>query len=223
MLIMNTTHQTTEPAEDFCGTFYAAKLLDLSVGTVQSLVEKNELRAWKTRGGHRRISMQSILEYQRRHNMSGAMENTKQPRLKVLVVDDDKVTLELIGAMVEKWGLPMDCSLMSSALEALIDFTSLRPDVLITDLRMQGVDGFELLRTLRANPNSASTVFVAMTSMTEEEVQERGGLPSNTILSLKPLNMNWLNGFFSALVAVRASYEPHEPIKLEPEAPSLAP
>jgi len=54
------THSTPERPEDYCGTTYAAKLLGLSVGTIQTLVEKAELQAWKTQGGHRRISMQSI-------------------------------------------------------------------------------------------------------------------------------------------------------------------
>ena len=35
-------------AEDYCGTSYAAKLMGLSVATVQALVEKGEIEAWKT-------------------------------------------------------------------------------------------------------------------------------------------------------------------------------
>ena len=50
-------------AEDYCGTSYAAKLLGLSVATVQSLVEKGEIDAWKTLGGHRRIALKSIYAY----------------------------------------------------------------------------------------------------------------------------------------------------------------
>jgi excisionase family DNA binding protein len=43
-----------------CGTSKAAELLQLSVGTVQGLVDKNILHAWVTQGGHRRISLESI-------------------------------------------------------------------------------------------------------------------------------------------------------------------
>lgn len=46
--------------ESFCGTSYASKVLGISIGTVQGLVERNELRAWRTNGGHRRISLKSI-------------------------------------------------------------------------------------------------------------------------------------------------------------------
>lgn len=206
---MNPSKSPAESSDDYCGTFYAAKLLDLSVGTVQSLVEKNELQAWKTRGGHRRISMQSILEYQQRHNIKGGLDRTRQPRLKVLIVDDDSVTLEIIRAMIDKWGFPMDCTLMASALEALLDFNTLRPDVLITDLRMQGVDGFELLKTLSATPAANGTAVVALTGMTTEEIEERGGLPTSTIVCQKPINAHWLNGFFSALVSIRQGSTPN--------------
>ena len=72
-----------------CGTSQAAKLLHLSVGTVQSLVERKQLRAWKTQGGHRRIDMQSILNYQTQNQMLPALTRLRGMRLKVLVVDDD--------------------------------------------------------------------------------------------------------------------------------------
>jgi excisionase family DNA binding protein len=61
-----------EPYDGYCGTSYAAKMLGISVGTVQGLVEKGDLKAWKTQGGHRRISLQSIHDYQRRHNLAPA-------------------------------------------------------------------------------------------------------------------------------------------------------
>jgi excisionase family DNA binding protein len=80
---------TTEVPEEVCGTVYAAKLLGLSVGTVQSLVEKNELQAWRTRGGHRRISLQSIRDYQRVHGLPS--DGDKDALMRVLVVDDDAV------------------------------------------------------------------------------------------------------------------------------------
>jgi excisionase family DNA binding protein len=190
-------------AEEFCGTSYAAMLLDLSVGTVQALVEKNELRAWKTGGGHRRISMQSILDYQKRHHLKVSSRRANEAALKLLVVEDDALTRELIKSMVEQWNLPIDCTAMASAIDALIDMSSLHPDVLITDLNMPGVDGFELLRTLRANPSFADISVLALTGLSETQVAERGGLPENTVLLGKPLDMSWLHGYFVALLGNR--------------------
>jgi excisionase family DNA binding protein len=78
-----------DSTDEYCGTSYAAKLLNLSVGSIQSLVEKNELFAWKTQGGHRRISLQSIYQYQSRANLLPKLPAQSGKYLKVMVVEDD--------------------------------------------------------------------------------------------------------------------------------------
>jgi excisionase family DNA binding protein len=199
----NTTH--SEPVENYCGTTYAARLLGLSVGTIQSLVEKNELHAWKTQGGHRRISMPSIREYQRKHNMPITTTESNHQQLRVLVVDDDPVAREILRGFTSRSEIPVDCTIMSSGLEALIDIASIQPDVLIADLNMPGVDGFELLRTLRNNSQFSKMSCLAISALTQAEIDERGGLPEGVIFMPKPLSMHWLNGFFAAIMATRQS------------------
>jgi CheY-like chemotaxis protein len=125
-----------------------------------------------------------------------------------LVVEDDPATLEVFRAAVQRWNLSVDCTTMASALEALMDISTLKPDLLLTDLMMPGVDGFELLRTLRGNADFASMVMVAMTGLSGEAVKERGELPSNTLMVQKPLDMRWLHGFVSAMLAVRQLQTP---------------
>jgi excisionase family DNA binding protein len=197
------TSTTPERPEDYCGTTYAAQLLGLSVGTIQTLVEKSELQAWKTQGGHRRISMHSIREYQRRHNMTSIMTEHRQNRLKVLLVEDEEVTREMMRDFCARCDMPVDCTAMSSGLEALIDISSIMPDILIADLNMPGVDGFELLRTLRQNPNFNRMTYLVISALTADEIQSRGSLPEGTIFVAKPVNLQWLNGFFTALMAGR--------------------
>ena len=197
------TNPSPDTLEDYCGTTYAAKLLGLSVGTIQTLVEKNELQAWKTQGGHRRISMPSIREYQRKHNMLTTPADARDNRLRVLLVEDDPVTREMLRDFCNRCAMPVDCTAMSSGLEALIDIASIQPDVLIADLNMPGVDGFELLRTLRNNPQFNKMTSLVVSALSPEEIEARGGLPEGTIFMAKPVNMHWFNGFFAAMMAGR--------------------
>ena len=197
------TNPPPDTLEDYCGTTYAAKLLGLSVGTIQTLVEKNELQAWKTQGGHRRISMPSIREYQRKHNMLTAPADARDNRLRVLLVEDDPVTREMLRDFCNRCAMPVDCTALSSGLEALIDIATLQPDVLIADLNMPNVDGFELLRTLRSNPQFNKMTCLVVSALSPEEIESRGGLPEGTIFMAKPVNLHWFNGFFAALMAAR--------------------
>jgi len=192
-----------EPYDGYCGTSYAAKMLGISVGTVQGLVEKNDLKAWKTQGGHRRISLQSIQDYQRRHNLAPASMLQGEDRLRVLVVEDDESTRLMLQANFDQWGLPLDAVMYSSAMEALLDMPSLHPQVLLTDLKMPNVDGFEFLKTLSTHTLFSNLAVVVMTGMSAEDVRAKGGLPDGAQLLQKPIDMDWLRGFFDALMSVR--------------------
>jgi excisionase family DNA binding protein len=193
--------------DSFCGTSYAAKLLGMSVATVQALVERGEIEAWKTRGGHRRISMRSINQYIRDNQPASQFADSEaSTSLSVLVVEDDENTRELLKACFDEWQLPVDLSVMGSALEALVDIASLKPDLLITDLDMPGVDGLEMLKVLRRNPVLANMQVLVITGMNEDAVTARGGLPPGTLFRQKPVNFDWLHGYVTALLtAIRAA------------------
>ena len=188
-------------AEDYCGTSYAAKLLGLSVATVQSLVEKGEIDAWKTLGGHRRLALRSINAYLTKAGLQpsrAAMDPGS--RLRVLVVEDDVDLLDLYKCNFESWDLPVDCTLMTSALEALMDIASMQPDLLITDLSMPGLDGLEMLKVLNRNQNLTDLHIVVISGLDATAIKDRGGLPLNARRLQKPVNFGWLEGYVSAMV-----------------------
>lgn len=66
-----------------------------------------------------------------------------EPRLKVLVVDDEPIVIKRLKSFLEKEGL--DVEVYSSSLEAWERIKTKKFDLLITDLKMEGIDGLELL------------------------------------------------------------------------------
>jgi len=192
-----------DSSDEYCGTSYAAKLLNLSVGSIQSLVEKNELIAWKTQGGHRRISIESIYQYQNRANLSPKAPNHNGHDLKVMVVEDDDNTRAMYQAHFDEWDLPLDAILQASAIEALLDIPVVNPQVLVTDLRMPGIDGVEMLRQLSAHPQYAHLAVIVITGLSEEEISSYGELPAGTHMLRKPIDMGWLKGYFQAMLSLR--------------------
>ncbi len=124
-----------------------------------------------------------------------------QPQLKVLAVDDDPVVLEVLRQFALSCQFPVDLSTMSSGLEALIDIASIQPHVLIVDLNMPDVDGFEVLRKLRSNVQFDKMPCLAVSALTPEEIEVRGGLPEGVVFMSKPLQTQWLDGFMVAILA----------------------
>ena len=204
-------------SDDYCGTSYAASLLGLSVATVQSLVEKGEIEAWKTMGGHRRIALQSIQSYLEKNSRQRRVtQSDPQNRLRVLLVEDDEPTRELYQLEFESWKLPVDCTWMSSAMEALMDIASMRPDLLITDLSMPGVDGFEMLKALKRNQELAYMQVVVISGLPKQSFDTRGGFPEDAFMLQKPINFDWLQGFLSAMVASKLkAYQQTERVKAQ--------
>jgi len=189
---------------EFCGTSLAAKKLGLSVGTVQALVEKNELKAWKTDGGHRRISMQSIAEYQKRFGQFDSQLRDLYSPLKVLIVDESSETHDKIQNMRLGACILIECVWITSALKALINLKTIQPDVLIADLSMPNVDGYELLRTVRANHLASVLALVGLTMVDPSDLKSLDALPAHTALVKKPVHLQWLHGYFASQIALRS-------------------
>ena len=159
-----------DSTDEYCGTSYAAKLLNLSVGSIQSLVEKNELFAWKTQGGHRRISLQSIYQYQSRANLLPKLPAQSGKYLKVMVVEDDANTRDMYQAYFDSWDLPIDAVMQVFAIEALLDIPVVKPQVLMTDLRMPGIDGVAMLRQLSVHPQFTKMSVIVITGLSNDEI-----------------------------------------------------
>lgn len=194
---------SVEGYDGYCGTSYAAKLLRVSVGTVQNLVESNSLRAWKTQGGHRRISLQSIQEYQMTHNLESSSWHSDDANLRVLVVEDDENSRLMYQAYFDRWLLPLDAVMYASAMEALLDMPAMQPQVLLTDLKMPNMDGFQFIKTLREHKLFSTLPIIAISGLTKVQIEHKGGLPRDVQLLQKPIDMDWLRGFFEALISMK--------------------
>ena len=82
-----------------------------------------------------------------------------EPRaLRVLVVDDDEQDRNYMAAKISSWGY--ETRLASNGLEALEQVPGFGPDVIISDLRMPVMDGFELVKRLREQPSVAPVIML---------------------------------------------------------------
>ena len=191
------------PEKEYCSTSEAAQRLGLSLGTVQQMVENGQLDGWKTAGGHRRIRVSSIEEFRARSMAgSGAQTQARAPAntLQILVAEDDRILQKLYEHTFSSWGLPLQVRMVSSGIDGLLEIGRMSPDLLITDLRMPGIDGFEMIRRLRADPQLQELDIVVVSGLADDEILENGGLPADVILYSKPVPSRELKGYVQAKI-----------------------
>lgn len=180
-------------AKDTLTTREAAERLGVSMRTVQLWVEDGILPAWKTPGGHRRIPVDAVSRVAASQRSAFGKPLRMQPGgIEVLVVEDDPFQRELIGAMLETHLPNLRLRVAGDGYEGLIRAGQQVPDVLIADINMPGMDGLRMLRSLLANSAFAMMRTVVVSSLTDEEIAERGGLPEGVSFLPKPLQADQL-------------------------------
>jgi DNA-binding response OmpR family regulator len=91
---------------------------------------------------------------------------------RVLVVDDDPHLLNLLDLRLAEQGF--DVMLASSAQEALTKVEGKRPDIVIADIMMPGMDGYELCERVRANEKLQNIPFIFLSALADTQDKVRG-------------------------------------------------
>lgn len=185
----------------FLSTAVAANMLGLSTTLVQSLVDKNELEGWKTRGGHRRISLQSIHDYKANVRMPGRAPARLRVLPKVMVAVESRETMERLHAQGAAWQFPVALQFVDSVTEALLTLGSESPDMLVVELSMPRDQQEKTLQALE-NFNARSRP-IAMVLVTQERNLQMASSPSPSPIQLAPgpLSEVWLHAYLTGVVA----------------------
>lgn len=126
-------------------------------------------------------------------------------RLQVLVVEDDSVLLKLYKLRIASWNLPLDVATASNGYEALMRIGKDSPDLMISDLHMPGMDGFQMVRNLTTSAFREGMTIVIVTGLDADEIERHGGLPPTVTVFPKPVPFAELRLIAERLIARRAA------------------
>jgi len=181
-------------ASEVLTTREAAQMLGVALRTAQLWVESGVLRAWKTAGGHRRIARTSVEALLRERaaaiGPSPAPESRTaegSDRFTVLLVEDEPALLSSYMQHFDAMGPAADLVTASDGYEALIRIGETRPDLLLCDLSLPGIDGLRLIRHLRSDRAYKSLQIVVVTALGRRDIADRGGLPAGVRVFPRPL------------------------------------
>jgi excisionase family DNA binding protein len=181
--------------DELMTTRQAGEALGVAVRTVQLWVESGVLPAWRTAGGHRRIARSAVekLMAERARVIATPLVNHEtqgdtERALNLLVVEDDPDLLRLFALMVKGWDFPVKLATASNGFEGLLRIGQIRPDMVVTDLNMPGMDGFQMVRSLKAPGSGFDDLkLVVVSALGAGEIRDRGGLPDGVAVFPKPV------------------------------------
>ena len=169
-------------------------MLGLAVRSVQLMVDRGDLQAWKTPGGHRRIARDSVQRWQeggratspthaRTNNSTstgtssiaaapapGDLPERRIDRVKVLLIEDSMHFQNLVTLLVRRQFPTVDLRTANDGIAGLIMAGQFQPDVLMVDLLLPGIDGATLLAGLRAHPLFGQLQVMVITSLEPSEL-----------------------------------------------------
>ena len=170
------------------------------------MVERGELNAWRTRGGHRRISVDSVESIQRQRGIPGAGQSLATSELCIVVVEDVADQSHSIASLIRQWRWPLQVVNARDGVDALLMIERRRPDILIIDLDLPGLNGLSLLRAIRDHHEFDAIQIVAIASDISSgagEGAQGNEIPAGVVRYARPFSLEKLQGFVEANVMRR--------------------
>jgi excisionase family DNA binding protein len=172
---------------DTLTTREVATQLGLAVRSVQLMVDRGDLQAWKTSGGHRRISRESVAQWLKKSlgtatTQSGVLtqpsdtragpvrrRSTDSHKPTVVLIEDSAHFQGLIRLMLQQTHPDVLLNVASDAVVGLALCGAVRPDVLIVDILLPGIDGATLISSLRSQRLFDGMQVMVVTSLDADQ------------------------------------------------------
>lgn len=160
-------------------TTEVARRLGLAVRSVQLMVNRGELQAWTTPGGHRRIARASLERWIAEHLGTGAPgraapASRRVPKApphatRVLLIEDSAHYQSLVAMLIRRQFPAIELHVESDGIAGLVKAGQLLPDILIIDIVLPGMDGATVVTKLRSHPAFEHCRLLVITSLDETQ------------------------------------------------------
>ena len=154
--------------ERYYTTHEVSKFCNVYPTTVIKWITDGILSAFTTPGGHRRIKKKDLLKLMQKNSMPIPEELLQGEKFRVLLIDDDVKILKMIETILEKEE-DLEVSSVKNGFEAGIMISQWQPNVILLDMLMPQLDGFEVCRRIRETDNTKDIPVIAVTVLRDEK------------------------------------------------------
>ena len=145
----------------------AAEILMVSPATVRQWAAKGQLTALTTPGGHRRFRMSDIESFASVQGITLNIDDDE--RISVLIVDDDVQFASYLAELIPTFDPRIEVEVANDGFEAGKHVHNFKPDLILMDLMMPTMDGFDTCKSIKSDPDTADIRIVCMTGYGSEE------------------------------------------------------
>ncbi|MCU7797442.1 MAG: response regulator [Candidatus Thiodiazotropha sp. (ex Semelilucina semeliformis)] len=144
-----------------------SKILGVTPATLRGWTNRGILRAETTEGGHRRYPVSEVLRLAKRKGIS--LDLPEDFSLRILIVDDDEQFSLFIKEYLDDLPEVSSVEMANSGYMAGNLIPRFKPDVVLLDLKMPGLDGFEVCRIIKADQETRFIRVIAMSGFCTNE------------------------------------------------------
>ena len=182
--------------------YQASKYCSVSPKTVANWIDEGHIKAFRTVGGHRRIERVDLDEFLRRQGMPIPSEFQEGHRKRILVIDDDRLIVETIVRSLEEEEQDYEVISASDGFEAGLQVSHFKPDILILDIMMPDIDGYEVCRKVKQDPSTSHIKIIVLSAYMDEENYARMKENGADVCFSKPLPLEKLKKEIARLLGV---------------------
>lgn len=152
------------------------------------------------------IIVSDTVQAPKRHQIIGVLDVAPT----ILIVDDLAENRQMLAELLKSWG----CRIMEAqnGQEALQQVKTMCPTAIITDLRMPGMDGVELIQHLRQLPACRDLTIIASSASVYQEDQRKSLNAGAQAFLPKPIHANVLSELLSTLGVAKWCYQEETPL-----------
>lgn len=147
------------------------KLYRVTTTTIINWITKGMLRAYQTAGGHYRISLKALRAFADNHTPPINLDFfllTRDER-RVLVVDDDPAIVNIVVSALKTDFPKFIFASANNGHDAIYQTGVFKPDLITLDIKMPGIDGFEVCQYIKTSPRTSGIKILILTGHPENQ------------------------------------------------------
>jgi len=155
--------------EDILTVFKASKQCSVSPKTIINWIESGHITAYKTVGGHRRIKKTDLVAFMTKQGIPIPEDTPVEERIRILVVDDDPIIVETIVQSLEEDEHDYEVISASDGFEAGIQVSHFKPHLLILDIMMPDIKGYEVCKKIKGDEETKDIKIIVLSAYLDDD------------------------------------------------------